>query len=88
MGATGTQRAVPRSSGQSGWWLYNRDRAHSTWGGRTPDEVYFNRPKQLSPLGRVTYFDGSLIRDAAELRKLLVLQEENPPGIAMRSWVG
>jgi hypothetical protein len=29
-----------------------------------------------------------LIRDAAELRKLLVLQEENPPGIAMRSWVG
>jgi transposase InsO family protein len=40
--------------------FYNRDRPHSAWGGRTPDEVYFGRPKQLAPLGRVSYFDGAL----------------------------
>jgi putative transposase len=40
--------------------FYNRDRPHSTWGGRTPDEVWFGRKKRLRPLGRVTYFDGAL----------------------------
>ncbi|MHB8878714.1 MAG: transposase [Myxococcaceae bacterium] len=39
---------------------HNRDRPHSSWGGRTPDEVYFGRARQLRPLGRVDYFDGLL----------------------------
>jgi transposase InsO family protein len=38
---------------------HNRDRPHGGWDGRTPDEVFFGRPVQL-PLGRVTYFDGTL----------------------------
>jgi transposase InsO family protein len=40
---------------------YNRDRPHSSWGGRTPDEVYFGRPKRIGHLGRVAYFDGRLM---------------------------
>lgn len=40
--------------------FYNRDRPHSSWGGRTPDEVYFGRNKHIGHLGRVTYFDGVL----------------------------
>ncbi|MBL8953681.1 MAG: transposase family protein [Myxococcaceae bacterium] len=40
--------------------FYNRDRPHSAWGGRTPDEVWLGRNKRLRPLGRVTYFDGAL----------------------------
>ena len=40
--------------------FYNRDRFHSAFDGRTPDEVYFARPKRKRPLGRVTYFDGAL----------------------------
>ena len=39
---------------------HNRDRPHASWGGRTPDEVYFRRGKQLRPLDRVDYFDGRL----------------------------
>ncbi|MHB8878298.1 MAG: transposase [Myxococcaceae bacterium] len=39
---------------------HNRDRPHSSWGGRTPDEVFFGRRRQLRPLGRVDYFDGLL----------------------------
>lgn len=39
---------------------HNRDRPHSAWGGRTPDEVFFGRPRQLRPFGRVDYFDGLL----------------------------
>jgi putative transposase len=38
--------------------FYNRDRPHSAWEGRTPDEVWFGRPKTLRALERVTYFDG------------------------------
>ena len=40
--------------------FYNRDRPHSSWGGRTPDEVYFNRSKQYGATSRVRYFDGHL----------------------------
>jgi transposase InsO family protein len=39
---------------------YNRDRPHSAWDGRTPDEVFFGRPKRLRAIGPVTYFDGRL----------------------------
>ncbi len=39
---------------------YNRDRPHSTYDGKTPDEVYFGRPQQRRSLGRVAYFDGRL----------------------------
>ncbi|MHB8875586.1 MAG: transposase [Myxococcaceae bacterium] len=39
---------------------HNRDRPHSSWGGRTPDEVFFGRQRHLRPLGRVDYFDGLL----------------------------
>ena len=38
--------------------FYNRDRPHSSWGGRTPDEVWFGRAKQIGALEHVTYFDG------------------------------
>ena len=38
---------------------HNRDRPHSAWGGRTPDEVYFGH-QAARPLGRVEYFDGGL----------------------------
>jgi hypothetical protein len=40
--------------------FHNRDRPHSSWGGRTPDEVYFGRPKRFGYLGRLAYFDGRL----------------------------
>ena len=40
--------------------LYNRDRPHSAWQGRTPDEVYFAKKRQRRPLGRVRYLDGTL----------------------------
>ena len=39
---------------------HNRDRPHGGWEGRTPDEVYFGRPRQLRALGAVTYFGGRL----------------------------
>jgi putative transposase len=39
---------------------HNRDRPHASYAGRTPDEVYFGRPKQRRPLGRVAYFDGRM----------------------------
>lgn len=39
---------------------HNRDRPHSAWHGRTPDEVFFGRRVQARPLGRVSYFDGAL----------------------------
>ena len=38
--------------------FYNRDRPHSAWGGRTPDEVWFGRDKRIGALERVTWFDG------------------------------
>ena len=40
--------------------FYNRDRPHSRFGDRTPDEVYFGLPAAPHPLGRTTYFDGHL----------------------------
>lgn len=40
--------------------FYNRDRPHSRFGDRTPDELYFGRTPTARPLGRVTYFDGHL----------------------------
>jgi putative transposase len=39
---------------------YNRDRPHGSYGGRTPDEVFFGRAMQQRPVERVTYFDGKL----------------------------
>ncbi|MBS2031992.1 MAG: transposase [Deltaproteobacteria bacterium] len=33
--------------------FYNRDRPHSAWQGRTPDEIYFAKKRQRRPLGRV-----------------------------------
>lgn len=39
---------------------HNRDRPHSSWDGRTPDEVFFGCPKRLRSLGLVDYFDGRL----------------------------
>jgi len=39
---------------------HNRDRPHQSHGGRTPDEVFFGRPKELRALGRVSYFEGNL----------------------------
>ena len=39
---------------------YNRDRPHGSYGGRTPDEVFFGRPMQVRPIERVAYFDGQL----------------------------
>ncbi|HVV53270.1 MAG TPA: integrase core domain-containing protein [Polyangia bacterium] len=39
---------------------HNRDRPHSAWDGRTPDEVFFGRPKRLRSLDKVAYFDGRL----------------------------
>jgi transposase InsO family protein len=38
--------------------FYNRDRPHSAWGGRTPDEVWHGRAKRTGSMGSVTYFDG------------------------------
>lgn len=40
--------------------FYNRDRPHSRFDDRTPDEVYFGLPPMVRPLGRTTYFDGHL----------------------------
>jgi putative transposase len=40
--------------------FYNRDRPHSSFDGRTPDEVYFDRQKTLRVLERVDYFEGRL----------------------------
>jgi putative transposase len=39
---------------------HNRDRPHSAWDWRTPDEVFFGQPKRLRSLGPITYFDGRL----------------------------
>jgi transposase InsO family protein len=39
---------------------HNRDRPHASNGGRTPDEVFFGRAKEMRPLGRVSYFDGRM----------------------------
>ena len=38
--------------------FYNRDRPHSAWGGRTPDEVWFGRKRRARPFEAITYFDG------------------------------
>jgi transposase InsO family protein len=40
--------------------FYNRDRPHSRFEDRTPDEVYFGLAPMVHPLGRTTYFDGHL----------------------------
>jgi transposase InsO family protein len=39
---------------------HNADRPHASYDGRTPDEVFFGRREQLTPLGRIDYFDGQL----------------------------
>jgi transposase InsO family protein len=39
--------------------FYNRDRPHSAYQGRTPDEVWFGVAAQRAR-GRVAYFDGAL----------------------------
>jgi transposase InsO family protein len=39
---------------------HNRDRPHGSYGGRTPDEVFFGRPKEMRALERVSYFEGHL----------------------------
>jgi transposase InsO family protein len=39
---------------------YNRDRPHGSYAGRTPDEVFFGRGKEVRALERVSYFDGQL----------------------------
>ena len=39
---------------------YNRDRPHASNGGRTPDEAFFGRAKEMRPLGRVSYFEGRM----------------------------
>lgn len=39
---------------------YNRDRPHSSWGWRTPDEVFFGRVPVMRPLREVAYFAGRL----------------------------
>ena len=40
--------------------FYNRDRPHSAYDGRTPDEINFGRAEQPQA-GRVSYFDGRLL---------------------------
>jgi transposase InsO family protein len=40
--------------------FYNRDRPHSSYGGRTPNEVFFGVKRKAKPRGRVSYFDGTL----------------------------
>ena len=40
--------------------FYNRDRAHSSYGGLTPHEVAAGKTKPTPALGRVTYFDGRM----------------------------
>jgi len=37
--------------------FYNRDRPHSRFEGKTPDEVFFHRPRQLYSRGPAQYFD-------------------------------
>ena len=32
---------------------HNRDRPHSAWDGRTPDEVFVGRPKRLRPISHL-----------------------------------
>jgi putative transposase len=54
-----SRRQIDRFCGDFLIW-HNRDRPHSANGGLTPDEVYFGRPTQLRPFGRVEYFDGHL----------------------------
>jgi putative transposase len=40
--------------------FYNRDRPHSSYGGRTPNEVFFGLKCKARAQGRVDYFDGQL----------------------------
>ncbi len=40
--------------------FYNRDRPHSSFAGKTPDEVFFGLPMRRTVIGCVTYFDGNL----------------------------
>ena len=40
--------------------FYNRDRPHSAYGGRTPDEVFLGRRSRRPAADRVRYFDGRL----------------------------
>ena len=39
---------------------HNTFRPHSAWAGRTPDEVWFGRPKRIGWAGRLTFYDGRL----------------------------
>jgi len=50
---------LDRFAADSRQW-HNRDRPHSAGDGRTPDEVFFGRPKRLRSLGPIAYFDGRL----------------------------
>jgi len=40
--------------------FYNRDRPHSAYDGRTPNEVFFGLKRTARPQTRVSYFDGQL----------------------------
>ena len=40
--------------------FYNGHRPHAAYGGRTPDEVFFGRPKKLGCTERITFFEGRL----------------------------
>ena len=40
--------------------FYNRDRPHSSYEGRTPNEVFFGHKRKAPAKARVTYFDGQL----------------------------
>jgi len=39
---------------------YNRDRPHSGYSGKTPDEVYFGKPMKMGSAVPIRYFDGRL----------------------------
>jgi hypothetical protein len=39
---------------------HNRDRPHSAWAGRTPEEIFFDRKVQDRPIGPACHFDGRL----------------------------
>ncbi len=40
--------------------FYNQCRPHSSFGGKTPDEVFFGLPIRRNVVGRISFFDGDL----------------------------